>query len=295
MKYTLHQLKIFSVIAEVKSITKASEILHMTQPAASIQLKNFQNQFDIPLTEVIGRQIYVTDFGKRVKEIADKVLEETDKLQYEMNLHMGILSGKLKISSSSTGKYVIPHFLSPFMLEHEGIDLQLDVKNKQLVVESLVKNEIDFAFISTVPKDIPVEEELLIENKLYLLSSPLSTHQRLIVREKGSATRDAMLGYFKDNLKDAYRMELTSNEAVKQAVIAGLGDSILPLIGVENELNNKELEIINRPELPIVFYWRLVWLKGKELSPVAQRFLDFIRTKKDTIIKDKFAWYKAYD
>ena len=294
MNYTIHQLQIFLKVVQTKSITKASEELFMTQPAVSIQLKNLQDQFEIPLTEVIGRQLYITDFGKEIAEVAERVIQELNNITYKTQAYQGILTGKLSISSASTGKYVIPYFLSGFMEKHTGIDLILDVTNKTRVIESLKNNEIDFAMVSVVPDKLPVEEEVLIENKLYLVGNQDLRDEKkpLIYREEGSATRMAMEKYFEEHQgKKRKRMELTSNEAVKQAVIAGLGYSIMPMIGIHNELVSNQLFVLDSPDLPIKTEWRLIWLKGKKLSPISQAFLEFIRTEKQKILNDNFSWY----
>src|SRR6056297_3295191 len=130
MNYTLHQLQVFLKVTEKGSITKAAEKLYLTQPAVSIQLKNFQDQFSIPLTEVVGRKLYVTDFGMEIAEAARKIIDEVDAINYKTLSYKGKLSGKLKISVASTGKYVMPYFLSEFMKEHTGVDLIMDVTNK---------------------------------------------------------------------------------------------------------------------------------------------------------------------
>lgn len=296
MNYTINQLAIFLKVVETKSITKAAEELYMTQPAVSIQLKNFQNQFDIPLTEVIGRNLHITDFGIEVAELAEKVIEDLNEIQFKTSEYQGILTGRLKISSASTGKYVMPYFLSGFLEQHPGIDLTLDVTNKTRVMESLKNNEIDFALVSVLPDNLEYEEEKLIENRLYLVSheNKKNKHAPLIYREKGSATRAAMEDYFKKEKKKKRKsLELTSNEAVKQAVMAGLGQSIIPLIGIKNELLEKQLFIIEIKDLPIKTDWRLIWLKDKKLSPVAQAYLNYLREEKSEILKSKFEWYQS--
>jgi len=297
MNYTVHQLQIFLKVVQTRSVTKAAEALFMTQPAVSIQLKNLQDQFEIPLTEVVGRQLYITEFGKEVALIASRVIDELENINYKTQAFQGILTGKLIISSASTGKYVIPSFLTGFLEKHAAIDLILDVTNKSLVIESLKNNEIDFALVSVLPDKIKVEEEILIENKLYFVSNQAVRNETkpLIYREAGSATRMAMEQYFETHEgKQRKRMELTSNEAVKQAVIAGIGLSIMPLIGMKNELLNEEIHIIPSPELPIKTEWRLIWLSGKKLSPVSQAFLEYIKAEKQNIIEKYFGWYLNY-
>ncbi len=307
MNYTLNQLRIFLKIVEKQSITKASEELHLTQPAVSIQLKNFQNQFSIPLTEVVGRQLFVTDFGQEIAEAARRILKEVDSINYKLLAYQGELAGRLKISVVSTGKYVMPYFLSNFMRDNPGVDLVMDVTNKAKVVESLEENQVDFALVSVLPEHLKLDKISLMKNILHLVGNPkyfgkvkltksaFSKDTPLLFREKGSATRAAMEAYLtKKNVTVTKRIELTSNEAVKQAVIAGLGCSIMPLIGVNNELTRGDLKIIPLKDLPVITTWNLVWLKNKKLSPVAVALLNYLNQAKEEIIEDNFAWVREY-
>ena len=302
MNYTLHQLHIFLKVSELKSITKASEALHLTQPAVSIQLKNFQDQFPIALTEVVGRQLYITDFGMEIAEASQKILNEVHAINYKTLSYSGQLSGQLKLSIVSTAKYVMPYFLSDFMKEHTGVDLLMDVTNKAKVIESLEKNRVDFALVSVLPKKLKIDKIPLMQNSLYFVASTklelkknisrkkLFEEFPLIYREPGSATRNAMENYISRNkFSVRKKMELTSNEAVKQAVISGLGCSIMPLIGIRDELQRKKLQIIELKGLPILTSWNLIWLKSKKLSPAAIAYLEFLRNEKERIIQEVFS------
>ncbi|MDC1029985.1 LysR family transcriptional regulator [Flavobacteriaceae bacterium] len=296
MKYTLNQLHVFHKVFETKSITKASEQLFMTQPAVSIQLKNFQQQFNTPLYEHQGRGIVITEFGRQIAKTVASFMNNIEELEVLSAAYENLLKGKLKIAAASTGKYVIPYFLTDFLSSHPGIDLALNVTNKSLVVDSLVNNEVDFAVISTLPDKLEVNEELLIENKLFLVGASNTDFitKPLIYREQGSATRTEMEAYFKNFKKSIKKIELESNEAVKQAVLADIGISILPLIGLKNELNDHQLQIIPQKKLPITTQWRIVWRKDKNLSPVAKAFLNSIQSNKGAIIEKYFNWYDAY-
>ena len=308
MKYTFHQLKVFMAVAEKQSITKASEELHMTQPAVSIQLKNLQDQFDIPLTEVIGRQLYVTDFGKELYQIAEKILQEVAMINYRTESFKGMLSGKLRISVASTGKYVMPFYLKDFLKENPHIDLIMDVTNKTRVVQSMEKNEVDFSVVSILPEHLDIDQEILLPNKLFLtgaietpfdsskaLNKSVFDHLPLIYREEGSGTRITMQKYFqKTSIIPTIRFELTSNEAVKQAVMAGLGYSIISLLSIKNELKQKEIKIIPVKGLPLAENWRLIWHRQKKMSVVANAFLHFIRDNKKQIYKQYFSWIEQY-
>jgi len=299
MNYTLNQLQIFLKVVETNSVTKASEELHLSQPAVSIQLKNFQDQFEIPLTEVVGRKLYITDFGKEIAQAADEIINQVYAINNKTLAYKGQLAGRLKISVVSTGKYVMPYFLTGFMKKNTGIELNMDVTNKSKVIESLEKNEIDFALVSVLPNSMNIEQLDLLQNKLYLVGidkPKLSIKEiPIIFREQGSGTRQTMERFFeKNNLSIQKKLELTSNEAVKQALLAGLGYSIMPLIGIKNELQSKELQIIPTKGLPIKTTWSLIWLKGKKHSPVSLAFLNYLKKEKTTITKDKFSWSEQY-
>ncbi|MEY4629282.1 MAG: hypothetical protein RLZZ595_1608 [Bacteroidota bacterium] len=301
MNYTLRQLEIFLKVVETQSITKTAESLHLTQPAVSIQLKNFQEQFYIPLIEIINKRVYITEFGHEIAESARTILNELNTIDQRLHKFKGLLTGTLRIASVSTGKYVIPYFLSDFLKEHEKIELRLDVSNKTKVIEALEKNEIDFALVSVLPGNVQLNKIELMPNLLYLVGNADGAKEHasanklvleslpLIYREEGSATRNAMEIFIEKNkIKVRKKIQLSSNEAVKQAVIAGIGYSIMPLIGIKNELKNKQLHIIPVKGLPLKSTWNIVWLKNKNLSPVAKAFVKKIESDKAKIIDNCF-------
>ncbi len=307
MNYTLHQLQVFLMVSKTKSVTKAAEELHLSQPAVSIQLKNLQDQFAIPLTEVVGRRLFITDFGQEIAIAAERILAEVHAINHKTAAFKGQLVGQLKISVVSTGKYVIPYFLNDFINKHEGIELKLDVTNKVKVVESLEHNEVDFSMVSVLPDHLQIEKVELMPNKLFLVGNTSQIHEKklydtsllaslpLIYRERGSGTRHVMEKFVQENMLPIHKkMELTSNEAVKQAVLAGLGYSVMPLIGLKNELSLGDMQIIPVKGFPIQSIWHLIWMRGKSFSPVAKAFLDFIQLEKDRIIQDKFNWCNKY-
>jgi DNA-binding transcriptional LysR family regulator len=296
MNYTLHQLRIFTKVCELQSITKAAEALFLTQPAVSIQLKKLQDEFEIPLTEVIGRQLYITDFGKQIRDLANDILEKIGQIEAATDQFKGLMTGHINIASASTGKYVIPYFLTDFMRTYPGISISIDVTNKMKVVESLQKNAVDFAMISVIPQKMILECLPLVKNELHLLASAnypglpekmtpkkLGQHT-LIFREHGSATRAAMKTFLQQHQIQARRsMELVSNEAVKQAVRAGLGLSIMPLIGIRGELLLNNMKTLPMEGLPIVTQWNLVYGAGKQLSPASRALVEYINEHKDSI------------
>jgi DNA-binding transcriptional LysR family regulator len=307
MNFTLHQLKVFTTIVENKSITKAANELNMTQPAASIQLKNFQDQFDIPLSEIIGRQFYVTDFGREIYLIAVEILNKTETIQYKTEAFKGLLSGKLKISVVSTGNYVMPYFLSGFLKRYPKVELVLDVSNKTTVIKDLEQNQVDFSLVTVSPSHLEIEELPIMDNHLVLVASKenkiisekgtsIFKTIPLIYREEGSGTRHTMQQFFKqEKIAPKIKLELTSNEAIKQAVVANIGVSIVSLLSIKNELLQNELKIIPAKGLPLKSVWKLIYLKKKTLSPVAKAFLDYVASEKETVYKNYFSWIDKTD
>jgi DNA-binding transcriptional LysR family regulator len=306
MDYTFQQLRIFSTVSETQSITKAAEVLHISQPAVSVQLKKFQDFFDNPLYEVIGRKLHLTDFGLEIAAVCRATMQEAQQLKNKSKEHKGELWGTLKISVVSTAKYVMPYLLSDFLRIHPGVDLKMDVTNKLSVIESLEKNEIDFAMVSTLPEHLQVEKIELMPNKLHLIGSKnmpmitelnekLGSSHTFIFREKGSATRQIMETVLKEKkVSIAKQLQLTSNEAVKQAVLAGLGYSIMPLIGLKNALQSGDVKIMPVDGLPVTTNWHLIWLKNKKFGAAQTAFLNYLKEEKDTILHDKFQWFEQF-
>lgn len=307
MHYTLHQLEIYKKVAELQSVTRAAEELYLTQPAISIQLKKLQEQFSQPLFEVIGRKLFITDFGKEVAVAVDKILSEVGDLNMKMLTNNGQLAGKLKIALVSTAKYVMPYFLINFLNEHSGVTLTMDVTNKSSVINSLEKNLVDFALVSVIPENLKINSVELMQNKLFLIGGRDCKQSSknilkkeiaklpMLYREYGSATRTAMENYMdSQGIPNIKRLELTSNEAIKQAIIAGLGYSIMPLIGVKNELETGDIKIIKAKGLPIITNWNLIWLKSKRLSPASEAYVEYLRSNSQIVIKSSFDWFEKY-
>lgn len=301
MHYTFHQLKIFLKVSDCQSITKAAKELHLTQPAVSIQLKKLQDQFELPLTEVIGRQLYTTDFGNEIAIKCRRILNEANAIKYTVDQYKGLLSGTIKIAVVSTAKYIIPYFLKPFMDLHPNIEISIDVSNKHKVIEGLIKNDSDFSLVSVLPEGLKINTVELMENRLYLLGpksfdgklkkpKDLEKHT-LILREEGSATRNSMLQYLSNhNIQINKSMQLVSNEAIKQTIYAGIGCSIVPLIGLRNALNREDVKIYPLKGLPIISQWNMIFMDGKQLTPAQKALIEYIEENKTRIVEKHFDW-----
>jgi DNA-binding transcriptional LysR family regulator len=306
MNISFQQLIIFRDLNETKSITQTAERLHLTQPAVSIQLKNFQLQFDRALYETIGKKIYITEFGKEVYLKSQVLLKEAEEIQRWGKSNKGEIQGLLKIAVVSTGKYVMPYFLTDFIKANPDVEIHMDVSNKEQVIERLKRNEVDFALVSILPEKLNLKKIDLIENRLYMVGFPqkktlrhalktMTSLSPLIYREPGSGTRQTMEKFIeRKKIVPIKPIELTSNEAVKQALLAGMGYSIMPLIGLKNEILSKQLQIIPITGLPIKTTWQLVWLTDKKHGLAASEFQRYLRENKNNILKKYFDWYLQF-
>lgn len=302
MNYTINQLQIFVKVAQTLSITKAAEELNLTQPAVSIQIKNFQAQFEIPLIEIIGKKIYTTDFGREIATSAEEILNQVYAINYKTSAYKGQLFGRIRVSVVSTGKYVLPYFLSDFLRLNPGIEVSIDVTNREKVIESLKNNTVDFSLISTNVEDSNFAYDNILKNEMYMVGNTETTAMNptfknndskielpLIFRENGSATRKIMEDYFKNqNIPVLKKIELVSNEAVKQAVLAGMGYSIMPLIGIKNEIDHGKIIVIPMKGLPFKNDWKFIWHKEKKQSPATQAFMSYLKENKEHIREKYF-------
>lgn len=302
MNITLHQLKAFQAVAKYQSITKAAEAMNMTQPAVSIQLKNLQEQFSVPLTEIIGKKIHITEFGQELVDTADRIFSEMETIESKMLELKGLLGGKIRISSVSTGKYIIPYLMSDFMKIHPHVDISLEVSNRYNVLAHLQENSTDLALVSIWPEDLDLESITIAENNWYLACAPekAELYQKeiengnwskvpMILREKGSGTRTMMEKFFYDrDIHIESKMELATNEAVKQAVMAGLGASVLSNFSMTQELKDKRLALLSYPGFPLKADWRLIWLKQKKHAPAVTAFIRWLGENRSQIFKDHF-------
>lgn len=305
MNYSLRQLEIFLKVADMGSVTLASEALFLSQPAVSIQLRNLQEQFSIPLTRTIGRRIEVTEFGQEIAAAARNILNQVYEINYRTMAYQGHLAGQIKIATVSTGKYVMPFFISGFLKQYTDIKFLMDVTNKQRALESLEKGEVDFALVSVIPENLPIRTIPLMPQKLFLVGpgnipviKPVSNDWKnipLIFREHGSGTRYLMEKFLTDNdISFTAQFELTSNEAVLQAVKAGLGYSIMPLVSMQHELQSGELVIVAVKGFPIEANWQLICLKSRVLMPASLAFLSYLDGQIEEIHSKWFGWLNDF-
>jgi DNA-binding transcriptional LysR family regulator len=293
MSYTLHQLDVFASVAKNKSITKAAKELFMSQPAVSIQVKKLQEHFDIDLIEVIGKQLYLTDAGVELYNSQKKIKNELKSLEMALDELKGVMKGKLSIVVVSTAKYFMPYILGKFRNELPQVQISLKVTDRNEVTSQLKENTCDLAVYSQLPEGIVLEQIEFLSNPLVLAASPdhqLADKKNIqwkdlekydfLIRETGSGTRLVMERLLnEENIDPEMVMELSTNEAVKQAIMAGIGISLVSRYSLLNEEKMGKISVLDVKGLPYVNNWKLVYPKGKKLSPVARSFIDFAKNK----------------
>ena len=286
MNITFRQLRLFLALAETGSVSAAARMVHVTQPTASMGLKEITDAVGVPLYEVVARKVHLTAMGQALAKTARAISTEWESFEQEVHGVKGLTQGKLKVAVVSTAKYFIPRILGSFCAKYPQIDISLEVLNRDGVVKRLEENLDDLYIMSQPPLHIEIEDEVFMPNPLLLIASKqhvlakkkivdlsLLKNEKFIFREKGSGTRMATDSHFKKlKLKPSIRLELGSNEAIKQATIGGLGIAVLSKHSLGDKSDQEEVAILKCKEFPIESSWHIVSPKGKKLSPIATIF-----------------------
>jgi LysR family transcriptional regulator, low CO2-responsive transcriptional regulator len=287
---TLHQLKVFAAVASHNSFTRAAEELFLTQPTVSMQVKQLAKTVGLPLFEQVGKKLYLTEAGKELYATCQDIFERLDRFEIAIADIKGLKQGTLRIAVVTTAKYVIPRILGPFCQRYPGIDISLTVTNHQRLVDSLTANQHDLYILSQPPEDIDVTVVPFLENPLVVLAArnhPLAQEKNIpiarlaeetfIMREPGSGTRKALQQMFEaHNVPLKAKLDLGSNETIKQAVAGGLGISVLSKHTLALEGANSQIAILDVVGFPIERQWYIVHTSGKQLSAIAQAFYEYL-------------------
>lgn len=298
MNITFRQLKIFGAVARQLSFTKASEELHLTQPAVSMQIKQLEQETGVPLFEQVGKRIYLTEAGEELHRYSRSVstlLAEAEQVFAEMK---GLKRGRLNITVASTANYFVPRLWATFRMRYPDVTVSLDVTNRAGLLRALSENQTDLVIMGQPPEDVDLVAESFMPNPLVVIappSHPLCAAEKIppqwlqgetfLVREPGSGTRSLMERVFAEKgLKLATPIEMSSTEAIKQGVEAGLGLALLSVHTLEMELALQRLVVLNVEGFPVLRDWYIVHRAGKRLSAVAQAFRDFIRQETQALV-----------
>ena len=290
MRITLRQLEVFEAVARMESYTRAAESLHLSQPGVSMQIKQLEESIGLPLFEQLGKKIHLTAAGREMygySQSIGQLLTEAESVIEELK---GVQSGGLAISVATTASHFATRLLAAFSKQYEGVTISLDITNRESLRKQLENNEPDLVIMGQPPEGVDVESEIFMENHLVMIAPanyplvqerniPLSrfSDEHFVVRETGSGTRSAIERFFIEHgVSFNTGIEMSSNEAIKQAVEAGLGLGIVSIHTLELELETGRLIVLDVEDFPIIRHWHIVQRSGKRLSPVAQAFKQYV-------------------
>jgi DNA-binding transcriptional LysR family regulator len=299
---TLPQLHLFATTARLGSFTLAAEELHMAQPTASVQMKKLTETMGVPLFEQVGKRLYLTEAGRRLDEACQEIFRAFAALDESLAGMRALDSGRLRLAVSTTGMGFAPRLLGAFVALHPGIETSVQAHNRQMLVHRLAHNEDDLYLFADAPEMAAVVAQELVPNPLVVLARddhPLAREksipfQRLaeepfLIREEGSGSRRIAMRLFAEHgLAPRIRMELGTNEAIKEAILAGLGVTITSRHTFGMDPESSRYACLDVEGFPLENHWYLVYPEGKQLSPVARAFLDFARAETKGLVLGSF-------
>jgi LysR family transcriptional regulator, low CO2-responsive transcriptional regulator len=287
---TLRQLRVFESVARHLNFSRAAEELHLSQPAVSMQVHQLEENVGLPVFEQMGKRIYLTDAGKELYQYSRAIAQQLTELEESLNRMKGLEQGSLKVSVVSTANYFLPPVLAKFCQRHPGLKVNLSVGNRESVLRQLSENETDLAVIGKPPEGMNLVAEPFLPNPLAVIAPPdhalakkrriplkALESERFLVREPGSGTRGAMERFFAQHkLKFTMGNEMSTAEAIKQGVQAGMGLAVVSLYTVELEVETGRLKVLDVQGFPIMREWYAVHREGKRLSKAADAFRTFL-------------------
>ena len=300
---SIRQLHVFATVARLLSFARAAEELHLSPPAVSMQVGDLEATVGVPLFERAGRRISLTAAGEYFLVHARRLLATLKDAEDTMARLKGVQPGRLSIGVQSTAKYFVPRLLAGFMHDHPGVDIGLEVGNRQTLSELLARNEVDVAVMGTPPRELDFRAEPFAAHPLGVIASPehplaqlphvppsLLDREPFIVREPGSGTRAAMDRYFAETrIKPPFVMTMASNETIKQAVIANMGLSFLSLHTTGLEVQSGLLKVLEVDGLPLVRRWQVVHVRTRLLSPAAEALRYYVLEHGEPLLAKMFA------
>ena len=286
---TLHQLRIFLAVARHSSFARAAEELHLSPPTLS-QVKQLSETVGQPLFEQLGKKIYLTAAGKTLAEACEDIGSRMERLSEDLAALQGVERGSLKLAILTTVKYTVPKLLGGFCAAHPGIEVAMLVGNREKLLQRLANNTDDLYIMGQPPEQMDVVSEAFADNPLVLVAPPdhplvgkkkiapsRLRNEPFILREPGSGTRLTAERFFTSQgvtLKN--RLEVSSNEAIKQTVAGGLGLAVLSATTVVSELALGELVLLDVVGFPLIRRWHVVYPRGKRLSAAALAFKEWL-------------------
>ena len=298
-RYTLRQLDTFLEVVRTESVSGAAGKMNVTQPAVSMQLRQLEDAFGVPLIEVVGRRVRLTEAGRDVEQCAADAVARLKELDDRLAAPRGLKKGKVDLAVVSTAKYFMPMLLVRFRSKYPDVAISLQIHNRESMMKLLARNEVDLIIMGRVPSTMDCSSTEFATNPMGVVCAPnhplsrrrnadFSTlHQQdFVVREPGSGTRSTMEKLFAErNVAVNVVMEMPSNESIKQAVMAGMGMSFLSLRTVRHELASGHLVLLDIDGLPIIRHWFVTHLSAKRLSPAAEALKHFLIEEGGPLVK----------
>jgi DNA-binding transcriptional LysR family regulator len=296
--FTLRQLQVFEKVANHLNYSRAAEELYLSQPAVSMQIKQLEGHIGLPLFEQMGKKIFLTEAGRELFHYARSIAQQLTEMEAVFDEMKGLGHGKLTLSVVNTANYFTPQLLARFCQRHPNINVILQVANRDAVLKQLADNSTDLAIMGQPPDGLDLSAVSFLDNPMVVIAAPnhpLTTvkqvkfnqlaEQTFVSREQGSGTRSAMERVFeKYNIQPHISMEMETNEAIKQAVQAGMGLGILSLHSIELELETGRLAMLNVEHFPLLRHWFVAHRSNKRLSSAALAFKDFLLVEAKKII-----------
>jgi DNA-binding transcriptional LysR family regulator len=299
LNLTFRQLRVFTEVSRLGSMARAAETLHLTPPAISMQIKEIETQVGLSLFDREGRQVSLSTAGEYFLVHAKRLLAALRDTENAMARFKKLESGLLTVGMVSTAKYFVPRLLARFRRDHPGVDVRLVVaNNREQLIVLMQSGEIDLSVMGRPPKEIATRSEAFAAHPMVFVGPPGHPLLRVghppvaalapypfIVRELGSGTRAAMQQFFAEHrFEPQITMEMSSNETIKQAVMADMGISFLSLHTVGLELRSGLLVMLDVEHTPVMRTWNVVHLESKVLSPAAEAFRYFVIENGETYL-----------
>jgi len=296
----LPQLAVFEAVARHGSFTRAAEELHLAQPTVSTQVKKLSGTLALPLFEQIGKKVHLTPAGEALREGCREIFAAFGRVDESLAGLRGLEGGRLRLAVSTTGKYFAPRLLAAFVGRYPKVDVCLQIHNRQGLIDRLARNEDDLYIFANPPTEQEVVCQPILANPMVLFARadhPLAARRKIpmaalsdqpfLIREPGSGTRLVAYELFdRHGIEPRVRMELSTNEAIKQAILAGLGVSLLSRYTLGLDTEQRELVVLDVEGLPVERQWQFVYPVGKQVAPAARAFMDFVRAEAKQLVQD---------
>lgn len=288
---TLPQLSVFEAVARLGSFTRAAEELYLAQPTVSVQIKKLTETIGLPLFEQVGKRVHLTEAGRELRTACQDIFKRLDTAEDGFDEIRGLKSGRLRLAVSTAANYYAPRMLAAFVLQHPGVEVSLQIHHREALIARMAENADDLYVFANPPTDAEIVTQMILPNPMVVFAHPDHplaqedgipfedfAREPFLMREPGSGTRMVAQRIFDAHgVTPRVRMELSTNEAIRQAILAGLGVSIMSRYTLGVDVEENQLATLDVEGFPLAHHWHFVYPVGKQLPVAAQAFMDFVR------------------